>query len=546
METNNKGHAANVTPCDAYPDEVDYIACREDHPFAPDVPESKFAYDEFGIDGAPPKHATPEPLRAKLPPADPFPVDQLGEVLGGAAQTLHEVVKAPLAMCCQSVLAAASLAAQAHYDVQLPWGGRKPLSLFLLTVGESGERKSAIDDLVLGAAKNREKAEMNAYQADLEQYEADLAAWSKAAELARSAAKGNKKYTPTAADLRSAVDQVGAKPIPPIAPIRFVSDPTVEGLFKLLAISQPSVALFSDEGGLLIGGHALNSDNALKTMARWCKMWDGSPFDRVRSGDGSGILYGRRMAMHQLAQPDVMTKLLSDRMANGQGLLARCLVAWPESTIGTRIVERYEWAGNRPELKRLFAALSGLMDENPRTGATNQELDPVELKLSSEAIELSVKANNQFERLMAPGEDLSELTDRTSKAMENACRIAGILATVEGGMNARRIEVKHLERALTIVQWYLAEALRIRSAAVVPQVVLDAETLLGWLQARGIRIFRTQPILNGGPSSLRNRNKLMDAIKELVDSGYLQSNPMNTKVDGVVARNSWSVLSYVV
>jgi len=67
-------------------------------------------------------------------------------------------------------------------------------------------------------------------------------------------------------------------------------------------------------------------------MARWCKLWDGSPFDRVRAGDGVGILYGRRMCMHQLAQGDVMVKLLSDRMANGQGLLARCLVAWPEST----------------------------------------------------------------------------------------------------------------------------------------------------------------------------------------------------------------------
>jgi len=84
-------------------------------------------------------------------------------VLGGAARALHEVVKAPMALCCQSVLAAASLAAQAHFDVQLPWGQRKPLSLFLLTVGESGERKSAVDDVVLGAAKAHEKTAMAAY-----------------------------------------------------------------------------------------------------------------------------------------------------------------------------------------------------------------------------------------------------------------------------------------------------------------------------------------------------------------------------------------------
>lgn len=217
------------------------------------------------------------------------------------------------------------MAAQAHYNVKLPWGESRPLSLFLLTMGESGERKSAIDDMVLGAAKARERMDMAAYQADLEGYKAELAAWTKAVEAARSAATQVRKGKATAAEIREAVALVGKEPTPPIAPLRFVTDPTMEGLYKLLVISQPSVALFSDEGGLLIGGHALNSDNALKTMARWCKLWDGAPFARVRAGDGAGILYGRRMALHQLAQPEVMTTLLSNRIANGQGLLAR---AW--------------------------------------------------------------------------------------------------------------------------------------------------------------------------------------------------------------------------
>ncbi|NCA72744.1 MAG: DUF3987 domain-containing protein, partial [Sphingobacteriia bacterium] len=266
----------------------------------------------------------PEPLRAPLPPAEPYPVDALGDVLGAAVWALHETVKAPVALCAQSVLAAASFAAQAHFDAAMPWGEIKPLSLAMLTVGESGERKSGVDDLVLGAAKAQERAEMAAYTDAMMDYEAELNQWKRAAEAANKRASGKDKGTKD--DFRKASEEVGAPPQPPILPLRFVSDPTVEGLYKLLAISQPSVALFSDEGGLLIGGHALNSDNALKTLARWCKLWDGSPYDRVRGGDGSGVLYGRRMALHQLAQPDVMTTLLSDRMANGQGFLARCLV----------------------------------------------------------------------------------------------------------------------------------------------------------------------------------------------------------------------------
>lgn len=488
----------------------------------------------------------PELLRAPLPPGEPYPVAALGDVLGNAAQVIHEVVKAPLAMCCQSVLAAASLAAQAHYDIKLPWGERKPLSLFLLTVGESGERKSGVDDLVLGAAKAQERADMATYAEDQKDYEAALAAWMQATESARKAATGGKKGTATAQEIYNAVDQCGEKPTAPIAPLRFVTDPTVEGLYKLLVTGQPSVALFSDEGGLLIGGHALNSDNALKTMARWCKLWDGSPFDRVRAGDGAGILYGRRMALHQLAQPDVMTTLLSDRMANGQGFLARCLVAWPESTISTRMIDGFEWAGDRHEVKRLFAVLKQLFEVAPRTDGSIQELDPVELPLSDDAKALAVLAQNQFEALMAKGADLSELKDRTSKALENACRIAGVLTVIKQGLSARVIESEALERALILVQWYLAEALRIRGAAAIPQSVSDAEQLSKWLQERGLRLFRSRQVLTSGPSQLRNKQRLLSAIKELVNCGYLAENDPGTVIDGVSARTSWEVIHYVV
>lgn len=488
----------------------------------------------------------PEPLRAALPPAEPYPVDALGDILGGAAKVLNDSVKAPMAMCCQSVLAAASLAAQAHYDIKLPWGERKPLSLFLLTVGESGERKSGIDDLVLGAAKEQERADMNVYAQEQERYKADMAAWNQATDMARKTATAGKKGAVTAPDIRAEVERCGDEPTAPIAPLRFVSDPTVEGLYKLLVVGQPSVALFSDEGGLLIGGHALNSDNALKTMARWCKLWDGSPFDRVRAGDGAGILYGRRMALHQLAQPDVMTTLLSDRMANGQGLLARCLVAWPESTIGTRRVERFEWAGDRRELKRLYAVLKGLMEAQPSIGNSSQELNPVELPLSDNAKALAVAASNQFEGLMARGADLAELRDRTAKALENACRIAGVMAVVEGGLATRIIEEEHLQRALVLMQWYLKEALRIRGASSVSQSVLDAEMLSAWLKEKGFKAFRSKQVLNAGPNPLRNKPRLLSAIKELVTCGYLDVNEPGTVVDKVAARISWRVLHHVV
>lgn len=500
-------------------------------------PRSKSTTGGFTVD------FEPEPLRAPMPKAEPYPVQALGGILGDAAQALHETIKAPLALCCQSVLAAASLAVQAHFDIALPWGEVKPMSLFLLTVAESGERKSSLDDCVLGAAKIQERQAMEAYIQDLEQYENDLAKW-KATHDAGLKKSATAKLQ--AMNDEATAEAAGPKPQAPIQPLRFVTDPTIEGLFKLLAVGQPSVGLFSDEGGLLIGGHALNADNSLKTMARWSKFWDGAAFDRVRAVDGSSILYGRRMSMHQQAQPEVMAQLLGDRMANGQGFLARCLVAWPDSTIGTRHLVNYEWAGNRQELKRLFAVLKGLLEAPPLTGTSGQELTPCPLKLDDDAVSLAISAANQFETLMQSGNDLSETRDRASKAVEMSCRIAGNLAVIDTGLKTGSISRGHLEQGLVLMQWYLAENLRIRGAAIVPQAVIDAESLSKWLESRGLKRFRTSPILTAGPSQLRNKTRLMAALKILMANGYILKNEPGTLIDNVRSRLSWDVLCYVV
>ena len=56
--------------------------------------------------------AKPLPLRRQIAPAQPFPIDSLGDMLSPVARALREVIQAPPAMCGQSVLAAAALAVQ--------------------------------------------------------------------------------------------------------------------------------------------------------------------------------------------------------------------------------------------------------------------------------------------------------------------------------------------------------------------------------------------------------------------------------------------------
>ena len=125
----------------------------------------------------------------------------------------------------------------------LPWGESKPLSLFLLTVAESGERKSGVDDVVLGAAKAQERQDMESYAIELKLYEAELAQWKEIADAANKAAAKAAKSQAASDYAAEAKHSCPERPEPPVMPLRFVTEPTVEGLYKLMAVSQPSIGL---------------------------------------------------------------------------------------------------------------------------------------------------------------------------------------------------------------------------------------------------------------------------------------------------------------
>ena len=285
----------------------------------------------------------PLPLQREIPASAPYPLESLGPILGPAAQAIHDVIRAPVAMCAQSVLGAAALAVQPFANVSVD-GRTYPLSLYLLTVGESGERKSAVDKVALLPHREREERSFAQYEKDFNEYEIEKKAWR---ESFNEASRGAKKSTEERANnLR----KVGQKPKPPATPLTLIEEPTYEGMVKLFGDGALSLGLFSDEGGRLVGGHALETDNALKTAAGLSNVWDGQAISWVRSGDERVKLFGRRLSTHLMMQGAVAEQLLSNQILTEQGLMSRFLWAWPESTVGKRFYQP-ENIRERPEMK---------------------------------------------------------------------------------------------------------------------------------------------------------------------------------------------------
>jgi hypothetical protein len=484
------------------------------------------------------KPEAPRPLVRELPPADLFPIDELGAVLAPAARAIHDVVQAPLAICGQSVLAAATLAVQAHGDVTLPIGEgqAKPLSCYFLTVAASGERKSAADAEALRAVRSYESILRERRDVALPAFVNDKMAWEKARDAATKKAKGDR------AAIKAALEALGPAPPPPLEPIVTAPEPTFEGLCRLFAVGQPSLGLFATEGGQFIGGHGMSDEAKLRTATGLSNIWDGEPIRRVRAGDGAMILPGRRLAAHLMVQPEVAALLLNDRLLSGQGLLSRFLVTAPESAAGTRLWHDPS-ANSSTALNRYRMRLTDILEAPlPLAGDRLNELNPRPLPLSSEARRLWVAFTDHIERNIAPGRSLEPIRGLANKIPEHAARIAGVLTLIDD-FAAAGIDAKHMQPGIVLAQHYAAEALRLFGASQIGTDLRLAQGALHWLQTAWTEQSVSLPDLyQRGPNAIRDKGTADKAVRILEDHGWLVRIHEGAVINGNRRRDAWRIV----
>jgi hypothetical protein len=485
----------------------------------------------------PPEPEPPRPLTRELPPADPFPVDALGSVLGAAAKAIGDRVQAPLAICGQSVLGAANLALQGHVDVVLPIGpGRaKPISNFLITIGESGERKTECDNQALWPIRAHEKKLRAEHDERLPNYFNEKAAWDRAREFALKAGKGDK------AKIRVELEALGPAPSEPLTPMLTCEEPTVEGLHKLFGTGWPSLGIFTAEGGRFIGGHGMNDDAKLRTATSLSTLWDGEPIKRVRAGDAPIIMPGRRLSLHLMIQPVVSDILLSDDMLSGQGLLSRLLVSAPESTAGTRF-RRDEQPETDHDIKRYGARLLSILETPlPLVAGKSNELDPPSVPLSDRARALWSSFADHVEREIRSGGDLEPIRGLANKLPEHAARLAAVLALVRD-IRSVNVSAEYIEAGIGLSEHYAAEALRLFGASRVSGDIRLAQRLLEWLFRWPEPHISLPDIYQGGPTRIRDKATAAKIVGILEDHGWMRRVADGAVIGGQRRREAWLVI----
>lgn len=382
-----------------------------------------------------------------------FPFDALGPVLGPAAEAVAHGVQAPDALAGSSLLAAAAVAAQPHADVLMPHGQRAPLSEFFATAAGSGERKSATDQVAGEPIDEERRRQARKYAAEVAEHKAN---------------KGPERTGP-----------------PPSACSLIVSKGTTEGMHHLLR-NQSHVGLFSTEGAELVGGHSMREERRSAGIAWMLKAWGAETLDHLTRSDGLSVLIGRRVTMNVLLQPVILHTLMADPLAQGQGWIARCLIASPRSLAGTRMFVDQAPVTEHPAVqayyKRLRELLAQKLPLHPQ--GDGFELQPRVLKMSDEARALWIEFYNECERQQADGQPLAGARAWSSKAAEHAARIAGI-TTMIGQPDAELISLQCMEGALGVTNFYMAEHLRLMGQTETHQHLRHLHALLAWLRTRG-------------------------------------------------------------
>lgn len=455
-------------------------------------------------------------LKKGLPPyGSPFPRCAPLPLISAAIGEAQNNIQAPLPLILFSALTAISVSTQGLFDVRKPNDQCVPVSLMLLSIANSGERKSTAENIFLAPVREVQEEYGVAYQLMIGEWETKCKIWeAKNKAILRSIGKlaGNGKCTKESEFLL--YEHGGSRPAKPRQFKILYDDSTPEALFLGLHQNLPTAGLISSEGGGVLNGRALND------LPKQNSIWSGDSITVDRKTTESFELNGARLTVSIMAQESAFNdyiKRLGDK-SRGSGLWARFLVCYPISTQGTRLIKNgtmsWEHCGAFSErMKVIIRQNATLLDDT-----VSQERQTVQF--SPEASERWLDVFNAIESGINKDERFEGFGDHASKLVDNISRVAALFHLFEGFDGL--VSLQTLEFAIELCLWCSDEFKRI--FAIPKQEEIDAVELNNWLdryRSKGSGWVYKNDVRQRCPNKLREKDRLNRALSVLRDQGKI-------------------------
>ena len=453
----------------------------------------------------------PEPLANDPSKPTPYPIEAFKGLLKHVVQAIAHYSQVPDAMAGQCVLGALAHMGQRFIDA--PMGhGHMPTSLILITEGESGSGKTQAMGLTHFKIKEYERQQYSTYLDDIAAWDSEKAGL-KGKELAQFLEDNPKPQNP-----KTLFDDATIEPI----------------LDRFISGEMNNASWTTDEAGQFFNGHTMTGDTAGSALSALTKLWSDGEVSRLRSQKSAYATpqtdaHSVRMTLLLQGQRVVLEQALTDPLMNGQGFLARALLACPPDLRGHRVWDdakrRNDSPYDNPHLIEYWSRCQSLLDPLPANEPTTAQGQPQRIKMqwADGAEQVFCSHMQGIENRQANGQTLEYLKAYASRMAENASRIASLMAFFEG---RKVITIDDITRAFMLVEYSTAERLRYLDATPTGEQN-DSEKLSSWLvdKARG----KNPPMLNrtdaynGAPKPMRKNNKvLQNELDNLESMGHIR------------------------
>ena len=222
-----------------------------------------------------------------------------------------------------------------------------------------------------------------------------------------------------------------------------------------------------------------------------------------------------------MLQPEALRGFLerAGTLPRGTGFIARFLIAWPESTQGTRA---YRPAPEAMSQVALFGARVKELRAPALATVEHGCLTPVVLDLSPQARAEWIPLHDEIEHELGARGEWRGVRDVAAKAAENAARMAALFHVLAHDATGT-VAFEEICAASSIVRWHLNEARRLLADMETPPSLVAAIRLEAWLrnevQSNDTDRVPAKRTYQYGPNCVRDGRDLRAALGMLAERG---------------------------
>lgn len=459
----------------------------------------------------------------------PYPLQNLPRRFRQVAEQLHFSTQVPVELIASIILAVFSVVCQYITAVKLPHSGNaQPLSLYLLTIAESGEGKSFILKLIIGPVLECLSRMNNEYQSGVKEYRQHHRIWrTQQQALEASFRQAVKRGYDGETEARALEEHNRKEPQKPVRPKFIYEDVSPKALIQGLSLHS-SAGIITDEGISFMKGMLKNH------LALLNKGWDSGTYDFQRA-DGESYEFKICLMILLMVQPEVFQSYLNKHgeIAKSSGFFARFLMTQVDSNIGNRFrsIDAQTLEMILEPLHTPLRKLLGLL----RQRFYDEELPRDVFELSEEAKNMLHDKRIEMEGKVIPGGEFAHIRDFVSKFPDNSIRMAAIFSKVIfeatdpicSGMlgKGKIIDGQCMRDAMDIMEWYMEQSCAIfYPISERCKFESDVLELHSWIANALIvkadkenGLVCISDVLQRGPNRLRKREVMEPVLHQLVN-----------------------------